>query len=78
MEGKKVCGDGRIAFQFLSQLQDVIIYSSGIAMVLVAPNLMKEFISGNDSLRIGCHELQDFEFHRCERNFLTTTGYVHS
>jgi hypothetical protein len=46
----------RIVLQFLSQLEDVIVYSAGAGIVLISPDFVQEFVSADGSPRILDHK----------------------
>src|SRR3954469_21475733 len=59
-----------VFLQFLAEFQDVIVDRAGGRIVLISPDLVKQFIAADDSVGILNQELERFEFlsrqhHRC-------------
>ena len=64
MHGAEVNRTGRIAFQFLPQLQNVIIHGAGGWVILVSSDLVQQLVTTDDAVGILHHKLQGLEFLR--------------
>src|SRR5580704_1646209 len=52
VNGAEMGGVRGIPFQFLPQLQDVIVHGAGGGIVLIAPDFIQQFVARDDPLRV--------------------------
>src|SRR5215831_471381 len=66
MDGAEMYRAGWISLQFLAEFQDVIVDGPGRRIILVAPNLVQQFIAADDPLGVLHQKLKRLEFHLLE------------
>src|ERR1700746_1957609 len=66
MNRAKVHGAGRILFQLLSELENVIVHGTSGRVVLIAPHFIEQFVTADNPVRILHQELEGFEFLSCQ------------
>src|SRR5215469_7604180 len=67
----------RIFLQFLSQLQNMIVYSAGGRIVLISPNLIQKFFARDHPLGVLHKKLKYFKLLGSHGNSLSAAHYLH-
>ena len=49
MHGAKIDGSRRVAFELLTQPQDVIVYGARTGIVFISPDFIKQLVAGNNA-----------------------------
>src|SRR5579871_4213811 len=75
--GAEVYRTGGVAFQFLAQLQDVIIDGAGRRIILISPNLIQQLVTADDAVGILHQELQGLEFLGGQDHDLAVALHLH-
>jgi hypothetical protein len=77
MHGAKMDGSRRVAFEFLTQPQDVIVYGARTGIVFVSPDLIKQFVAGNNAACVLKQVLESLELLGRERDRFAFAGHFH-
>ena len=77
MHGAKMDGSRRVAFKFLTQPQDVIVYGARTGVVFVSPDFIKQLVAGNNAARVLKHVLESLELSGRERDVFAFADNFH-
>src|SRR5215467_6447726 len=77
MDRSKIQGIPKIRFELLTQAQDVIVDRPSAGVVVIAPDLIQEVVSGNHLVRVRNKILEDLEFHGSQAYWLVGSTNLH-
>src|SRR5215469_8091124 len=77
MHGAKMDGSRRVAFEFLAQPQDVIVYGARTGIVFVSPDFIKQLVAGNNAACVLNQVLESLEFLGRERDVFAVARHFH-
>src|SRR5450432_2619204 len=77
VHGPEMYRVGWVCFQFLAQLQDMVVHGPGGRVVVVSPDVIEQLIPGDDSLGVLYHEFQCLKFLRSQGDGLAAAQSLH-
>lgn len=77
MHDAKMDGSRRVAFEFLTQPQDVIVYRARTGIVFVSPDFIKQLVAGDNPARVLKHVLESLELSGRERDVFAFADNFH-